>query len=151
MVQVGRIIEDGDRHRRYQLRSERYHPGAAVPGDAHATSGVSVTGHHAPYQIFTSYGFKDAWTLRYHHKQGLTCCQEEDLGNRRSELEERIDMIFSLQRPLRVLDMELLGNKKRDKTAPPPKGGLWPSDHAALAATLMFKPVTFASRVGSRD
>lgn len=104
-----------------------------------------------PYQIFTLNGFTDAWTLRPHPKPGLTCCQAEDLENRRSELYERIDMIFSFQRPLRVLDLELLGNKKRDKTDPPPKGGLWPSDHAALAATLMFKSVAFASRVGSPD
>jgi endonuclease/exonuclease/phosphatase family metal-dependent hydrolase len=103
-----------------------------------------------PYAVFTRNGFTDAWTLRYHNRPGLTCCQAEDLENRRSELEERIDMIFSLDQP-RVLDMELLGDKKRDKTDPPPKGGLWPSDHAALAATLMFKPVAFASRVGSGD
>lgn len=104
-----------------------------------------------PYAVFTSNGFTDAWTLRPHHKPGLTCCQDEDLENRRSEFEERIDMIFSLDQPLRVLDMELLGDMKRDKTDPPPKGGLWPSDHAALAATLTFKPVTFASWVGDRD
>jgi endonuclease/exonuclease/phosphatase family metal-dependent hydrolase len=104
-----------------------------------------------PYAVFMGNGFTDAWTQRYHHRPGLTCCQAEDLENRRSELEERIDMIFSLDQPLRVLDMELLGNKKRDKTDPPPKGGLWPSDHAALAATLMFKSAAFASWVGDRD
>jgi len=48
-------------------------------------------------------------------------------------------MIFSLPRPAHVMDVKLLGNKKRDKTDPPPHGGLWPSDHAALAATLKFR------------
>ena len=92
-----------------------------------------------PYQIFTSNGFTDVWTLRPHPKPGLTCCQEEDLTNGRSELYERIDMIFSLTPPSHVMDVKLLGNRKRDKTDPPPHGGLWPSDHAALAATLKFK------------
>ena len=69
----------------------------------------------------------------------LTCCQAEDPTNHRSKLYKRIDMIFSLPRPAHVMDVKLLGNKKRDKTEPPPKGGLWPSDHAALAATLKFK------------
>lgn len=92
-----------------------------------------------PYAVFTSNGFTDAWTLRLHPKPGLTCCQAEDLTNRRPELEERIDMIFSLPRPSHVMDVKLLGNKKRDKTDRPPHGGLWPSDHAALAATLQFK------------
>ena len=96
--------------------------------------------HLTPYEMFTFNNlFRDTWTLRYHHRPGLTCCQTEDLGNHRSELYERIDMIFSHTPPLRVLDMELIGEKKRDKTDPPPKGGLWPSDHAALAATLQFK------------
>lgn len=92
-----------------------------------------------PYQIFTSNGLTDVWTLRPHPKPGSTCCQDEDLTNGRSELYERIDMIFSLPRPSQVMDVKLLGNKKRDKTDPPPRGGLWPSDHAALAATLKFR------------
>lgn len=92
-----------------------------------------------PYQIFTSNGFTDAWTLRPYPKSGPTCCQAEDLTNGRSELYERIDMIFSIPKPSHVEDVKLLGNKKRDKTDPPPHGGLWPSDHAALAATLKYR------------
>jgi len=92
-----------------------------------------------PYQIFTSTDLTDVWTMRPHPKLGSTCCQAEELTNGRSELYERIDMIFSLPRPSQVRDVKLLGNKKRDKTDPPPHGGLWPSDHAALAATLKFK------------
>jgi hypothetical protein len=48
-------------------------------------------------------------------------------------------MIFSLPAPSQVLDMKLLGNTMGDKTVPPGNGGLWPSDHAALAAKLKFK------------
>ncbi|MDH5739623.1 MAG: endonuclease/exonuclease/phosphatase family protein [Nitrospira sp.] len=91
-----------------------------------------------PYEIFTSAGFTDTWTLRPRADSGESCCQEADLANRRSELYERIDMIFSLPRPSRVLNMKLLGNTIGDKTSPPGNGGLWPSDHAALAAKLKF-------------
>jgi endonuclease/exonuclease/phosphatase family metal-dependent hydrolase len=92
-----------------------------------------------PYQVFTSvYNFTDAWTMRTGSGDGLTCCQDEDLNNRRTEVYERIDMIFSLQRPSKVLNMRLLGIKMGDKTRPPGNGGLWPSDHSALVARLRF-------------
>lgn len=93
-----------------------------------------------PYMVFTLLsGFTDAWTMRRRGGDGDTCCQAEDLANRRSELYERIDMIFSLTRPSHVLDMRLLGDRMGEKTRPPGHGGLWPSDHAALAAKLKFR------------
>jgi endonuclease/exonuclease/phosphatase family metal-dependent hydrolase len=91
-----------------------------------------------PYQVFMGGGFTDAWTLRPLAEDGLSCCQAEDLANRQSALYERIDLIFSLTRPFHVLDMKLLGNTMGDKTRPPGNGGLWPSDHAAVAAKLKF-------------
>ncbi len=92
-----------------------------------------------PYHIFTFNGFTDTWTLRPHDDSGLTCCQSEDLANRQTEMYERIDMIFSLPAPSHVLNMKLLGNTMGDKTRPPGHGGLWPSDHNGLAATLKYK------------
>lgn len=47
-------------------------------------------------------------------------------------------MIFALPQPSHVLNMKLLGNTMGDKTRPPGNGGLWPSDHSALAAKLKF-------------
>ena len=91
-----------------------------------------------PYQLFTGNGFTDAWTMRPNPGWGLTCCQTEDLTNRDSVLYERIDMIFSLELPRRVLNMKVLGTTMGDKTRPPGNGGLWPSDHAAVAAKLQF-------------
>lgn len=91
-----------------------------------------------PYAVFAGNGFSDAWTLRRHHEDGATCCQDEDLRNRRSALTERIDLVFTLGRPALVLDMQRLGLGLGDKTRPPGHGGLWPSDHAALAALLVF-------------
>lgn len=93
-----------------------------------------------PYMVFTVlFGFTDAWTMRAGRGDGLTCCQAEDLTNRRSEAYERIDMIFSLPQPSKVVNMQLLGDRMGDKTRPPGNGGLWPSDHAALAAKLKFE------------
>jgi hypothetical protein len=68
---------------------------------------------------------------------GLSCCQDEDLGNRHSALYERIDMVFSLTKPSKVMGARLLGETTSSKTWPPGHG-LWPSDHAAVAATLRY-------------
>ena len=92
-----------------------------------------------PYEIFLFYDFTDTWLLRPHDDSGLTCCQAEDLANRRTKSYERIDMIFSRPAPSHVLNMKLLGNTMGDKTRPPGNGGLWPSDHNGLAAKLKYK------------
>lgn len=91
-----------------------------------------------PYEVFTLNGFTDTWLMRPQPGDGLSCCQAEDLLNKQSALYERIDMIFSMTPPSRVVDMKLLGNTPGDKTHPNGHGGLWPSDHAAVAARLFF-------------
>ena len=97
-----------------------------------------------PYMQMSLSGFTDAWTLRPGSAAGrgaplvgFSCCQYEDLGNHKSELYERIDLIFSLQAPAKVKQARLLGESVSDKT-PPAGQGLWPSDHASVAATLEF-------------
>ena len=97
-----------------------------------------------PYAIFAGAGFTDVWTLRPGTATGagaplvgFSCCQDEDLGNHQSALYERIDIIFSQTAPEKVLDARLLGQSVADKTWP--KGfGVWPSDHASVAARLRF-------------
>lgn len=91
-----------------------------------------------PYQVFSAGGFTDAWTLRPQQDPGFSCCQAEALDNRAPAYYERIDLIFSLTPPSRVLDMRLLGHTMGDKTRPPGSAGLWPSDHASVAAKLRF-------------
>jgi endonuclease/exonuclease/phosphatase family metal-dependent hydrolase len=111
-----------------------------VLGDFNSAPGDTIAGPPpapTPYQLFHGSGFTDAWTMRGHRDPGLSCCQAADLLNRESELYERVDLIFSLTPP-RVVDAELIGDRIGDKTRPPGHGGLWPSDHAALAATLTF-------------
>lgn len=100
----------------------------------------------APYWIFTGpkYGYFDTWTFRPGTSKGkggplvgYSCCQDEDLANHKSDLYERIDMIFSQAEPKNVKDARLLGESVADKTVP--QGlGLWPSDHASVAAKIQY-------------
>jgi hypothetical protein len=68
---------------------------------------------------------------------GFTCCQLEDLSNHKSILNQRIDMIFSLESPVKIKQARVLGDVVATKT-PPPGQGLWASDHGSVAATIEF-------------
>jgi len=103
-----------------------------------------VPGIVPPYQIFAQGGFTDVWTLRPGASTGqgaplvgLSCCQDADLGNHRSSLYERVDLIFALTPPRKALNVRLLGESIADKTWPPGLG-VWPSDHASVAARLRY-------------
>ena len=90
-------------------------------------------------------GFADLWTLRTNgrHKNGSTCCQDEDLLNEESALTERIDFIFARQQhhgraphfhyPLIV---QLTGD---DPDEAKTESGLWPSDHAGVFAAIRLR------------
>ncbi len=94
-----------------------------------------------PYHQFVEAGFTDIWEFRPGNAPGATCCQAEDLSNRRSALDQRIDMIFSLDVPEKVKQVRVVGDKASDKTRPPgPR--LWPSDHATLTGELQFRQLT---------
>jgi endonuclease/exonuclease/phosphatase family metal-dependent hydrolase len=113
---------------------------AIIVGDMNSEPRDTIPGPvPTPYLLFAGNGFTDAWTLRPQADAGFTCCQAEDLRNASSQLHERIDLIFSSALPTRVLDMRLLGTTLGDKTRPPGNGGLWPADHAAVAAKLQFE------------
>lgn len=87
-----------------------------------------------PYLQLTAAGFVDAWTQhRPGNPDGYTCCQEEDLMNRKSVLYERVDLIFSSVKPEKV-KVHLVGDKIPDKTP----SGLWPSDHAGVVGRMEF-------------
>lgn len=90
-----------------------------------------------PYMQFATAGYTDAWTMRPGAVPGVTCCQAEDLANRKSALYERIDLIWSLQPPAKVKQARVVGANVSDRT--PPAGlGIWPSDHGGVAADLQF-------------
>jgi hypothetical protein len=90
-----------------------------------------------PYTLFVGAGYTDAWDLRSGDEPGYSCCQLGDLSNHESILDERIDVIFSIEVPNKVKKARVLGAKVSDKT-PPPGDGLWPSDHGSVAAELQF-------------
>jgi hypothetical protein len=102
-----------------------------------------IPGLVAPYQIFAA-DHTDVWTMRPGTGKGkgaplvgFSCCQDADLANHRSALYERVDLIFSLASPSKVLDARVLGESVGDKTLP--RGwGVWPSDHASVAARLFY-------------
>lgn len=108
------------------------------PGDVEELPGIVP-----PYQIFAA-NHTDVWTRRPGTSTGkgaplvgLTCCQDEDLGNFKSTLYERVDLIFSLELPKKVQNARVLGDSVSEKTRPISMG-VWPSDHASVAARLTY-------------
>jgi endonuclease/exonuclease/phosphatase family metal-dependent hydrolase len=102
-----------------------------------------IPGIVPPYQIFAA-DHTDAWTMRPGTATamgapliGLTCCQDEDLGNFKSAVYERVDLIFSLTPPKKVQNARVLGDSVSEKTRPIAMG-VWPSDHASVAAKLSY-------------
>jgi len=86
-----------------------------------------------PYTQLAAAGYADAWLQqRPDNPNGFTCCQDEDLFNPQSSLYERVDLILSSAPPFKA-KVEILDDQVADKTSP---SGLWPSDHAGVAARL---------------
>lgn len=94
-----------------------------------------------PYAQLVGAGYTDAWTLRpgastgRGYVVGASCCQLNDLSNHQSDLDRRIDVIFSAIEPDKVKRARVLGDRVSDKTQ---TYGLWPSDHGSVAAELQF-------------
>jgi endonuclease/exonuclease/phosphatase family metal-dependent hydrolase len=109
-----------------------------VVGDFNSSSEDPIT---QPYTLLTNAGYVDSWT---HHfgdfGDGFTCCQDADLLNPVSALDERVDLIFVRNDKagelhfsfFNTLDAEVTGEEPADKTP----SGLWPSDHGGVAARL---------------
>lgn len=105
----------------------------ADPADTWPASGVPT-----PYWMAVGLGFFDVWALRPGNVAGLTCCQRSDLRNMPSLLSQRIDHLFVRGMPARVKDARVLGGTANYRLMPHGRG-LWPSDHAAVAATLYYR------------
>lgn len=91
-----------------------------------------------PYQLMVGSGFADAWIanpLRRFDRGGFTCCQEPDLSNRASELDERIDHLFTRSsKPMRSLAF-VTGRLPLFRLDTPP---YWASDHGGVFGELFF-------------
>lgn len=107
-----------------------------IVGDMNSDPGDPPSSLPTPYMLFQAFGLNDAWLLRPGNAPGMSCCQLEDLSNRVSLLNQRIDLILTREMP-RVKEMRLLGEVAADRTRPPGTG-LWPSDHASVAGRLQY-------------
>lgn len=108
-----------------------------IVGDTNSSPNDPPSSLPTPYMLFAAAGFYDAWDLRPGATPGMSCCQLENLLNKVSLLDQRIDHIYMREMPLKVKDVRLLGEVAADKTRPPGRG-LWPSDHASVAGRLQY-------------
>lgn len=108
-----------------------------VVGDFNSSPNDAASSLPTPYTQLTLSGMYDEWLLRPGNVAGLSCCQLEDLSNRVSILSRRIDLIISREMPRMVKDARLIGEVAADRLSPPGRG-LWPSDHASVAAGLQY-------------
>jgi len=79
------------------------------------------------YAALTADYFRDAWWAG--SGSGLTCCQDADLDNTASQLDERIDLV--LTHAAHPLDAVVVGATPFRSTPP-----LYASDHAGVVATV---------------
>jgi endonuclease/exonuclease/phosphatase family metal-dependent hydrolase len=82
------------------------------------------------YNDLLAAGFSDAWS-EVGAGVGLTCCQDAKLLNPLSALYTRIDVVL-FRGPLSPLGAHIVGDDPAARTP----SGLWPSDHAGVAAVM---------------
>ena len=87
----------------------------------------------AAYNLVINSGFQDTWN-EIGLGPGFTSQQNADLLNNESQLSERIDYIF-FRGNWEPLIIRLVGDLQSDRT----KTGLWPSDHAGIAARFILE------------
>ena len=100
------------------------------------------------YDLLKQAGFTDTWQRSRHPRRdrGYTCCQDPDLRNDPSSLDQRIDFVLvrsaAHHRLLNgfvpgSLDVDVVGDRPSDRTD---GSDLWPSDHAGLVAGMRLLP-----------
>jgi hypothetical protein len=110
---------------------------------------VIFTSCPTPYAILSGVNpfgavYTDTWLNRNGpFELGYTCCQSTLLDNETSGLDERVDLIWARQSAdyigppfLSNVRADVFGEEQKDKTVP---SGLWPSDHAGVAARLILR------------
>jgi endonuclease/exonuclease/phosphatase family metal-dependent hydrolase len=102
-----------------------------MAGDFNIVADTSLDPSFPAYQAMINAGFTDAWRSKRAPDPGFTCCQAENLLNPTPLLNRRIDLVL-FRGAFGVSDISLIGNQPADRTG----SGLWPSDHAGVAATL---------------
>jgi hypothetical protein len=84
------------------------------------------------YADFIAAGYSDAWAEILPQTSGFTCCQNDLVNNRGSQLSERIDLILTSGN-LKAATIDLFAAAAASKTPQ----GLWPSDHAGVAGEIV--------------
>jgi endonuclease/exonuclease/phosphatase family metal-dependent hydrolase len=103
-------------------------------GDLNSDPGGASGEDPAAYRTVRGQSFRDSWLVAGRGR-GLTAGEGNELLRApRVTWDERIDYVFFKPRT-RVLDVDVLGGRRRDRTS----SGLWPSDHAGVAATFSFR------------
>ena len=102
-----------------------------MAGDFNIAADSGLDPSFPAYQAIINAGFTEAWQSKRAPDPGFTCCQAENVLNPTSLLNHRIDLVL-FRGGFGVADMSLIGNQPADRTS----SGLWPSDHAGIAATL---------------
>ena len=102
-----------------------------LAGDFNSAANGSTT---STYGMITAAGYGDAWLASRKGAPGYTCCQTEDLKNRASQLDTRIDLIL-FSGTISALGASLIGHVPAARTS----SGLWPSDHAGVYAGLRLE------------
>ena len=107
-----------------------------------AASGPGSPTWTPTYDALRAGGFSDVWTLspNSHNQDGLTCCQDSDLSNPVSDLDQRIDFVLvrtsggpaALKRIPGAFWSDVVGDDPSERTA----SGLWAADHAGLTASM---------------
>jgi endonuclease/exonuclease/phosphatase family metal-dependent hydrolase len=96
-------------------------------GDLNSRADGTGTPTHAN---LLALGFKDAWTQAHPNDVGLSCCHGDDLRELGGPFYSRIDYVL-LRNGFRAVAAGIVGQNPSDRI-----GGLWPSDHAGVWATL---------------
>jgi endonuclease/exonuclease/phosphatase family metal-dependent hydrolase len=91
------------------------------------------------YNTMIAAGFSDRWNGRKFGRwdNGYTCCQDADLRNKYSLLDEQIDFVFTLNGKFKTISGRVIGDRWFNKTRTKPR--LWPSDHGGLIFLLYNK------------
>lgn len=99
-----------------------------------APAGNPAIGDVAYPLLLEAGGFTDAWSAVHPGDAGPTCCFPDDLRDAGAALSTRIDVVFA-RGPFAPVAAARVGHEPGDMI-----GGLWPSDHAGVVATLSAPP-----------
>ena len=90
------------------------------------------------YSLLTAADYEDVW--QGGPDSGFTCCQDFDLDNEVSQLDERIDHIFVRNVDVDSAVTETVGDRSEDRVVSSVTNAeIWPSDHAGVVAELSIR------------